>query len=78
MEEVTADTGFEGRVLACRLEAWARSPPPRLRKWPMQRLGPESWTVGAQRHHKAASSPHSWCRSFWTAQELPSQSAAVF
>lgn len=28
MEEVTADTGFEGRVLACRLEAWARSPPP--------------------------------------------------
>lgn len=28
MEEVTADTGFEGRVLACGMEAWARSPAP--------------------------------------------------
>ena len=28
MEEVTADTGFEGRVLACGTEAWAKGPAP--------------------------------------------------
>lgn len=28
MEEVTTDTGFEGRVLACGVETWAKGPAP--------------------------------------------------
>lgn len=43
MEEVTTDKGFEGRVLACRMEAWGRG----TRAEGCKALGAESWMVGA-------------------------------